>query len=350
MSNHSERGPESRLIPYGWTDGLADQIPPELEPGRVVRVDRGRALVATAADIVSAAAPDEPVVTGDWVGLAMDDPPTIRHMVDRRTVITRYDTSHEIPQPLASNMDVVLIVHGLDLSMKLRRTERALVLAWESGARPIVILSKADLAPGGPEGTAVAVAEGEFRDIAPGVDVLAVSATTGLGMAELQSLLTPGETVVVLGESGVGKSTLINALAGEDVRDTGPTRVADRRGRHTTTSRELVPLDSGLILLDTPGIRTLGVWNAADGLEAAFSDITTLANQCQFRDCNHEAEPGCAVAEAIESGDLDPDRLTSYRSIQNEMARLDGRAVASRAAKRAKKRSRPTDDWRREWR
>ena len=349
MSSSSFRDDVSRLIPYGWTDDLADSIPPELTPGRVTRVDRGRALVMTRVGVVSATVPDDPVVTGDWVGVQLDEPTSIAHLVQRATVITRYDTSHEMPQPLAANMEVVLIVHGLDLSLKLRRIERALVLAWDSGARPLLVLSKIDLAREGPDGTAVALAEDEFSAIAPGVDVIPVSATTGLGMDVLRSRLRSGETVAVIGESGVGKSTLINALAGGAIRDTGPTRVADRRGRHTTTSRELVPLDSGVILLDTPGVRTLGVWDAADGLTAAFPDLEEAAARCRFRDCSHETEPDCGVKEAIDGGALDPDRVASYRKLEREISRMDRRAVAGRTTRRAKQRTRRVDDWRKDW-
>ncbi|MDX1690658.1 MAG: ribosome small subunit-dependent GTPase A [Acidimicrobiia bacterium] len=339
------------LSPYGWADGLADEIPDHLLPGRVVRVDRGRALAQTTIGTIPATVPGDPVVTGDWVGVDVTGRPEIRHVVTRRTVITRYDTSHEIPQPLAANVDAVLVVHGLDLGLKLRRMERALVVAWDSGARPIVVLSKADLAPGGPSGTAVAVAEGEFAAVAPGVEVVTVSAVTGLGVDRLRGALSPGETVVVLGESGVGKSTLVNALAGEDLRDTGPTRVADRRGRHTTTARELVPLPDGLILLDTPGIRTLGVWDAGDGLAAAFSDVEEAARRCRFRDCRHDAEPGCGVRSAVDDGSIDGDRLASYRRLEREMARMDRRraAVEGRVARRTRRRSSSDDDWRRDW-
>jgi ribosome biogenesis GTPase len=351
-SSDTARDARPTLSALGWMAELTSDLDPELTPGRIVRVDRGRAMVATDSGTLGAAvAIDEPVVTGDWVGLSLEPRPEVSALVPRRTVITRYDTSFEMPQPLAANMDVILILHGLDLRPKHRRMERALVMAWDSGARPVVVLSKADVAAGGPDGTDAAVTEGEMREIAVGADVVAVSAVTGRGMDRLRGLLHPGETILVFGESGVGKSTLINALAGEDLRDTGPTRVADRRGRHTTTSRELVPLASGLVLLDTPGVRTLGLWDATDGLEAAFADVEAAAARCRFRDCRHDGEPGCSVRRAIELGDLHPDRVASFRKLGAEMARLERRrkAVEGRIARRARPRSKRRSDWRREW-
>lgn len=310
--------------------------------GRVVRVDKGAVLVLPAGgdEPVRVALPrhglvplldadggyGEPVppAVGDDVvlGAQPDGTPTLAALAPRRTAVTRDGadrTSHS--QVLAANVDVVLVVEHLDPDPSAGRLERLLTLAWRSGAVPVVVLTKADLVPD-PEGMA-----DEVRRVAIGADVHAVSATGGTGLDPLRALLAPGRTLVVVGPSGAGKSTLVNALAGSDVMDTGERR-ADGRGRHTTVHRELVPLAGGASLIDTPGLRGVGLVADAASLGATFADVAELAEDCRFADCGHESEPGCAVLAAVEDGTLPARRLDSWRRLGREAARQERRADA----------------------
>jgi ribosome biogenesis GTPase len=213
--------------------------------------------------------------------------------------------------------------------LSLRRLERYLILAWESGARPVIVLTKADLHPA-PE-----VAVAEVETISGGVPVHAISSVTGQGLDEVTGLLGPGLTAVLLGSSGVGKSTLVNTLAGEDLLETQEIR-GDGTGRHTTTRRELIQLPSGGLVIDTPGIREVQLWVADEGIDEAFEDITELFAHCRFSDCAHDSEPGCAVQAALADGTLAEDRWESYLKLQGELAHLE-RKLDKRAASEARK-------------
>ena len=215
-------------------------------------------------------------------------------------------------QAIAANFDYVFILQSMNRNFNLRRLERYLALAWQSGATPVVVLTKADLT----EDRAAFLAQAESA--APGVPVHAVSARTGEGMAALAPYLQPGKTLVFLGSSGVGKSSLVNALAGEEVMAVGGIREADGRGRHTTTHRQLIRLKGGVLIIDTPGMRELGMADASEGLENTFADVEALLGKCRFSDCRHEREPGCAIRAAIASGELDAARWESYRKLQAE--------------------------------
>ena len=317
---------------YGFT-----RLDPDgADPARVVRVDRGLVIVATAAGTATADpyslasrrhGTEGSPVTGDWVAVA-DDPTghlAVVAVLPRWSTIVRKADEERSPeaQVLAADVDLVGLVVPLDRPVPANRLERSLALAWESGARPLVLLTKADAAadPGG----AVAAA----RAVSGGVDVLATSSTTGEGIGELRHRVATGGTLVLLGPSGAGKSTLVNLLVGEEVQATGDVRPSDLRGRHTTVTRELVPVPTGGVLLDTPGIRGLGLWDADEGVGRAFADIDELATGCRFSDCRHDGEPGCAVAAAIAGGDLSARRYASYRKLRDEMAAFDARRIES---------------------
>ena len=222
-------------------------------------------------------------------------------------------------QIIAANIDTVFLVSSLNNDLSTRRLERYLAVAWESGARPVIILSKADLCDD---------VEGrieEVKDIAFSVPVHAVSASNGLGMDQLEQYFVRGKTLALLGSSGVGKSTLINHLLGFERQETQDVRETDERGRHTTTHRELIPLSNGAMVIDTPGMRELQLWDASEGLQTAFDDIKTLAQQCRFRDCRHKDEPDCAVRAALENGDVDQARFGGYIKLRRELDYLEAR-------------------------
>ena len=263
-------------------------------------------------------------VVGDWVALSQPeghDHAIIEAILPRSSAFVRQDPGEATgEQVVAANVDTVFVVQSVDgRGVNLRRLERELVMAWESGARPLVVLAKADLAEDA----------GDQRDeaisVSAGADVVLTSALTGRGIEELGAYLGPGMTVALLGASGVGKSTLINRLVGEDVQATAEVRAFDRKGRHTTVARELVLLPGGGVVIDTPGMRAIALWDAEDGIEAAFPEIDALAEACKFADCRHQTEPGCAVVEAVESGQVPARRLESYLHLRQELETLAAR-------------------------
>jgi ribosome biogenesis GTPase len=311
------------------------------EPGRVTAQYRDRWIVqfetgASRARITAGSFPGPYPVTGDWVilenGPGGNDPGSIVAVLPRRSAIARGAAgTGTTEQVLAANIDVVWIVQGLDTAPNLRRIERYLAVAWESGAIPEIVLTKADLA------THVAGVGSKVESIAMGVAVRVVSVRQPESILALRSSLEAVRTIALLGPSGAGKSTLINAIGEEALAATGTVRESDRKGRHTTTGRELFQLPGGALVLDTPGLRELRVWGLADGLLQAFPDIDELAERCRFRDCQHDVEPSCAVLAAVASGVLDANRLKSFRKLRAEAAyaerRADPLARASAVAK-----------------
>jgi ribosome biogenesis GTPase len=266
---------------------------------------------------------------GDWVAvkpLAGEKKGIIYAVLPRKSRFSRKAAGERTTEQVVSaNIDTVFIVNGLDggRNFNLHRIERYLTLAWNSGARPVIILNKVDLCPD---------AERFIRSvevIAPGVSIHAVSARERTGLEGLRNYLAKGETAAFLGSSGVGKSSLINALLGEEKQETGEVRPDDRTGRHTTTRRELILLPSGGVMIDTPGMREIQMWAGEDDLQGPFRDIERLAEECRFTDCRHDTEPGCAVRAAVERGDLDPARLEGYRKLQKELNYLAAREKQS---------------------
>ncbi|MBR7839206.1 ribosome small subunit-dependent GTPase A [Actinospica durhamensis] len=328
----------------GNAGGDADALPGVAESRLElqVRERRRKRLRVVRADwsAIASSDPTRNPCTGDWaaVACALDDvvPPsavgftavtTIRALLPRRTAVVRGSAGERSDgQVLAANVDYVLLGISLAAKPDAGRLERLLALAWESGACPVVVLTKAD-APHDPAWVDEVVA------LAPGVSVLVVSALTGAGMDELVALLGSG-TAALLGQSGVGKSTLTNALAGSDVMAVASTRSVDEKGRHTTTTRELIPLPSGGALIDTPGLRSVGLFGGEAGVDQAFRDVLELAASCRFADCAHSSEPGCAVTEAVAVGALPQRRLDSYRRLLRENAWVASRSDARVAAER----------------
>lgn len=318
---------------YGWSAALQQQFHDHaaagLVPARVTAQHRGQYRVASDAGDMSAdisgrfafeAADGDYPVTGDWVAIALpqgDGMARIQAVLPRQTCFVRRAAGPETrPQVIAANVDIALLTASLNADFNIRRLERYLSLTHDSGARAVIVLTKADLCPD-PEAMIH-----EVETIAPGVPVLAVSALSGQGLEAVRVHLGPRRTAVLLGSSGAGKSTLVNALMGHDVMATQAIRGSDARGRHTTTHRELVALPDGSLLLDTPGMRELALWDSS-GVSETFADIEALALSCRFRDCSHEREPGCAVQDAMQRGALSPDRWQSFGKLQRELAHLD---------------------------
>ena len=336
----------SGLDGLGWTAELdtafATHAARGFLPARVTVEHRGaydvRSAEAEGTAAVSgkfrfeAAGPSDFPAVGDWVAIAgspADGGATIHAVLPRRTSFTRLAAGLRTDgQVVAANVDLVFVAMALDGDFNLRRLERYIAVAWTSGAEPVVLLTKADKSDD-IDGHLLAV-----ESVAPGVTSRAVSARSGAGLEAVAALLTEGRTAAVLGSSGVGKSTLINALLGVELLDTGAIREDDDRGRHTTTHRQLIALPGGACIIDTPGMRELGLWEG-DGLADAFADIDELAGGCRFNDCRHEREPGCAVTTAIRDGTLPAERLDARRKLDREAAATEARRVAgSRAAAR----------------
>ena len=335
------------LAKLGWDDAWSAALTDlqvrsgtsELIAGRVLRQDRGWLRVATESGEqqvqltgklthAAASALDLPTV-GDWVALDGSREAKVVAVLPRRSLLAR--RSGEEAQSFAANLDLAFVVHGLDQPLNLRRIERGLAMVAASGAEPVVVLNKADLR----EDAAAAVAE--VQTLARGAAVVLASAEAGRGIAELEARLSRGRTGVLLGASGVGKSSLANRLLGEARLATGAVRASDAKGRHTTTHRELFVLPGGGLLVDGPGVRELGIFEA--GLAQTFPEIEALAGGCRFRDCAHDAEPGCAVRGAVEAGQLEPARLQSFHRLAREVAAAAaGQAAPSGRAARSRKR------------
>jgi ribosome biogenesis GTPase / thiamine phosphate phosphatase len=303
-------------------------LPPGTTLARVVRVDRGAVELATPTGLRRVSAALAPVV-GDW--LAVDDGGEPVVVLPRRSLLVRAAAQGtSTVQPLAAGVDVVLVCVAVSPRVQVRRVERLLALVWDSGATPVVVVTKADLTAD------VGEVRARLRPHAPGVDVVAVSAEAG-DVGALDPWLRAGTTLALLGTSGAGKSTLLNALAGQDLAATGAVRATDGKGRHVTTARELFVLPGGAVVIDTPGLRGVGLHDSPQGVALAFADVEDLGSACRFADCAHDGEPGCAVAASVEAGDLAQVRVDSWRRLKRE---ADWHARRSDARLRAEEKAR----------
>ncbi|MET9497203.1 ribosome small subunit-dependent GTPase A [Streptomyces sp. NPDC006552] len=334
----SYRSDHPVLAPYGWDSHWAAAFAPFAErglvPGRVLRVDRGRCDLLTPEGTVHAdteyVVPRDPlkvICTGDWAAVdpAGRDPRYVQAYLPRRTAFVRSISSKRSEgQILAANVDQAVIAVSLAAELDLGRIERFLALAWESGAQPLVVLTKADLVP---DPVTLSYLVADVETAAPGVQVLPVSAHDGAGTDVLRAVVAGG-TCVLLGQSGAGKSTLANALLGAEAMAVQAVRDIDGKGRHTTTTRNLFALPGGGVLIDTPGLRGVGLYDAQSGVGQVFAEIQELARDCRFQDCAHTVEPGCAVLAALDDGTLHQRRLDSYRKLLRENQRLAARTDA----------------------
>jgi ribosome biogenesis GTPase / thiamine phosphate phosphatase len=316
----------------GWAH-YAFQTTPDPACGRIALAHRDHFIVWTATGEVTATISGHlryidsgPPCVGDWIILR--DSSVISQVLPRRTQLSRKEPGKRLrEQVLAANMDLLFIVSGLDRDYNPRRLERYLVLAYESGARPIILLNKADL-----RNDLADVVRLTERHV-PGVPVLALSALVPWGLDAIAPHVEPGQTAALIGSSGAGKSTIVNALLGETRQRTSAVREDDSKGRHTTTHRELIRMPGNWLLMDLPGLREVQLWADPERIDTAFADILDLAQQCRFRDCAHNEEPGCAVRAA----ELDPDRLRSYRKLQKELNHLELQTDIHRARELRKK-------------
>jgi ribosome biogenesis GTPase / thiamine phosphate phosphatase len=318
------------MISYGYTDFFREQVEisttedKELIPARITEMHKEQYVIVTEFGENSAKlkgslfynnyAKNVYPSVGDFA-LVKHNPcgdDIIYRVLERKSKFSRLDSFYENEQVVATNFDYVFIMTSLNHDFNIKRIERYLTAAWQSGADPVILLTKSDLS------SDCSIYREKIEQIAPEVPILAVSSHTGDGLDELKDYIKPCTTVVFLGSSGVGKSSLVNAVAGENIMNVKGIREDDSKGRHTTTHRQLIMLSNGAMIIDTPGMRELGMWDVSDGLEVAFSEIEALSLKCRFRDCSHHREPGCAVRAALESGELSGDRWDNYLKLKRE--------------------------------
>ena len=322
------------LANLGWSDTFALSFKPYAikgySVGRVAMVHRSQYHLFTEQGELTATLtgkfrhqtqnPSDFPAVGDWVVInaqTKTDQALVEAVLPRKSQFSRQAAGTRTEaQIVAANVDTLFLMSGLDYDFNLRRIERYLVMAWESGANPVIVLNKADICED------LVQKQIMVEDIAVGVPIITLSALEHNNLEALNPYLNQGQTVALLGSSGVGKSTLTNQLMGTDIQSTQTVRDDDSKGRHTTTSRTMLRLPSGALLIDTPGMRELQLWLTEDSLDETFADIETLAQQCRFRDCRHQSEPGCAIQAALASGELSPKRLGSYQKLQKEQAYL----------------------------
>jgi ribosome biogenesis GTPase / thiamine phosphate phosphatase len=320
---------------WGWNDFFANHFEPYRHQGftvaRVVIESRNSYILQSENAELSAEITgklryraierqDFPAV-GDWVVIRArerEGTASIYEILPRKSKFSRKNVGAEtVEQIVATNVDTVFLVSGLDGDFNPRRIERYLILAWESGTNPVIVLNKADVCPN------LEACLREVSAVALSVPIITISAATSQGLEALKPYLQPGQTVALLGSSGVGKSTITNQLMGETVQTVQTVRQGDNRGKHTTTHRELMVLPTGGLIIDTPGMRELQIWTGDEGISGTFADIEELAQQCRFSDCQHQREPGCAVGQALQDGRLDKSRFLNYQKLQKELKYME---------------------------
>ncbi|MEA2001628.1 MAG: ribosome small subunit-dependent GTPase A [Actinomycetota bacterium] len=363
MLNHSVISAElptpGSLAAFGWNESVATRYLPYDEHGhhlvRIVRVDRESCVVATAAGVTNCRSGSSQLgpVTGDWA-VARDTPDgglILHELLPRTTMVLRGNATATGEQVLVANIDTMFILHGVDRPHRVGRLQRLAILSWEAGVHPVIVLTKIDLV--GTEEAVIGIEDAitEINKVVHDIEVVSTSSLTGEGVDSLRPYLIAGHTVGLLGESGAGKSSLVNQLLDKVVQSTGDIRDGDHKGRHTTTSRDLVPIPGGAVLVDTPGLRSISMPAANAGLARAYTDLETFAEECRFRDCTHVVEPGCAIQAAMKDGELTPERWEGYQKLQREMSveaertAIRARQAESRTARRRRRVEPDADEW-----
>lgn len=348
LNKNDDRLPDQALVDLGWNESLKHSLDEQKEDGatrivgRVSRLDRGWSTVMLSARLETMRTRNigADVAVGDWVVVSPDDE-RVERVLTRFSALTRRVSSDVVKaesHTVAANIDTVFLVQSANSEINLRRIERELVLGFDSGATPVIVINKCDMLNAVEQAAMIS----SIREVAGSVAIHMVSALDGSGLDLLRNYATPNRTLVVLGASGVGKSTIVNALAGSLMQSTGEVRDGDQRGRHTTVASELVPLVGGGWLIDTPGLRAVSLWLSSHGIEMAFSDVFAATERCKFRDCKHESEPSCAVREAVAAGVFTQERLDNMRALVSEEVLLEQQQVEYKRAGNRKGARRPT--------
>ncbi len=349
MNENDDRLLDQALVDLGWKATLKQSLDEQESDGvrrvvgRVSRLDRGWSTVMLSArgETMRTRNIGADVAVGDWVVISPDDE-RVERVLTRFSALTRRVSSDVVKaesHTVAANIDTVFLVQSANSEINLRRIERELVLGFDSGAAPVIVINKCDMVSATEQASMVS----GICEIAGSIAIHMVSAIDGSGLDALRSYAVPNRTLVVLGASGVGKSTIVNALAGASLQSTGQVRGGDQRGRHTTVASELVPLIGGGWLIDTPGLRAVSLWLSSHGIERAFADVFTATEQCRFRDCKHESEPNCAVREAVAAGVFTQGRLDNMRALVSEEVALEQQQVEYKRAGNRKGARRPAD-------
>lgn len=338
MSENDDRLLDQALVDLGWNATLKQSLDEQKSDGarrvvgRVSRLDRGWSTVMLSARLETMRTRNigADVAVGDWVVVSPDDE-RVERVLTRYSALTRRVSSDVVKaesHTVAANIDTVFLVQSANSKINLRRIERELVLGFDSGAEPVIVVNKCDMASSAEK----EVINSVIREVAGAIAIHMVSAVDGSGLDALRKYAAPNHTLVVLGASGVGKSTIVNVLAGSSLQSTGQVRDGDQRGRHTTVASELVPLIGGGWLIDTPGLRVVSLWLSSHGIERAFTDVFAAAERCRFRDCKHESEPNCAVREAVAAGVFTQERLDNMRVLVSEEVVLEQQQVEYKRA------------------
>lgn len=348
-NENDDRLLDRALVDLGWNATLEQSLDEHKSDGarrvvgRVSRLDRGwsTVMLSSRGETMRTRNIGADVAVGDWVVVSPDDE-RVERVLTRSSALTRRVSSDVVKaesHTVAANIDTVFLVQSANSEINLRRIERELVLGFDSGAEPVIVINKCDMVGAAEQAAMIS----GIREIAGLIAIHMVSAVDGRGLDAMRDYAVPNRTLVVIGASGVGKSTIVNSLAGASLQSTGQVRDGDQRGRHTTVASELVPLIGGGWLIDTPGLRAVSLWLSSLGIERAFADVFAAAEQCRFRDCKHESEPNCAVREAVEAGVFTQERLDNMRALVSEEVALEQQQVKYKRAGNRKGARRPAD-------